>query len=275
MNSPKLACCNFLPEVDELKEFALQYGFAGIDWSFNQENLPQSPAEESALVKTISSLRPLEVRYHCAFKKIDRGDLDEGNCEGAMSIFRRVCRLVSKLQGHFLTIHVGLGRDTTLDLSWSRTIERLAALVGYGNEMGVRLCLENLAWGWTSRPELFEKLIRKSGCWATIDLGHALVSPSILTQQYRIKDFVLPHAERIVNGHVYHEEKDHQHLPPGKLEDLHDRLRMLHQLPWCDWWVLELKEERSLLKTLEVVQEFLRQGCKNLYPDLTGSAIEI
>jgi len=78
-----------------------------------------------------------------------------------------------------------------------------------------------------------------------------------------------------VNGHVYHEEKDHQHLPPGNLEDLQDRLRMLHELPWCDWWVLELKEEQPLLKTLEVVQEFLRLECKNGYRDLTGSTIEL
>jgi len=275
MNSPKLACCNFIPQVGELKEFALQHRFVGIDWSFNQENLPQNPAEESALVKTISSLHPLEVRYHCAFKKIDLGDIDEVISEDAMSIFRRVCRLVSKLGGRFLTIHVGLGRDTTIDLSWNRTIKRLAALVSYGKGMGVRLCLENLAWGWTSRPELFEKLIRKSGCWATVDMGHALVSPSILTQQYRVKDFVVPHAERILNVHVYHEENGNHHLPPRKLEDLQDRLRMLLELPWCDWWVLELKEEQPLLKTLEVVQEFLRLECKNGYTNLTGSTIKL
>jgi sugar phosphate isomerase/epimerase len=275
MRNPKLACCNFIPEVNELKEFAHRHGFAGIDWSFNQENLPQSPSEETALVKTISTLRPLEVRYHCAFKKIDLGDLDEGNSKEAISIFQRICRLVSKLDGRFLTIHVGLGRETTLDLSWNRTIERLVDLVHHGNKMGVRLCLENLAWGWTSRPELFEKLIRKSGCWATIDLGHALVSPSILTQQYRVKDFVLPHAEKILNGHIYHEEKDDYHLPPEKLEDLQDRLRMLLELPWCDWWVLELKEEQPLLKTLEIVQGFLWRECASVPRNLTGSTIEI
>ena len=268
MQSPKLACCNFISEAEPLKAFALEHGFTSIDWSFMQETLPQSPAEESALVKTISSLRPLEVRYHCACKKIDLGDLDEGNCEDAMSIFRRVCRLVSKLEGHFLTIHVGLGRDTTIDLSWNRTIDRLADLVRYANGMGVRLCLENLAWGWTSRPELFEKLIRKTGCWATIDLGHALVSPSILTQHYRVKDFVIPQVERILNAHIYHEEKDERHLAPEKLEDLEDRLRMILQLPWCDWWVLELREEEPLLQTLEIVNKFLRhelnQGSSNL-----------
>ena len=259
MNSPKLACCNFIPEVGELKEFALKHGFVGIDWSFSQTNFPQTPAEESALVKSISSLHPLEVRYHCAFKKIDLGDVEEENSKDATNIFRRVCRLVAKLGGRYITIHVGLGRDSTIDLSWDRTIERLADLVRYGYSMGVRLCLENLAWGWTSRPELFEKLIRKSGCWATIDLGHAFISPSVLSQQYRVKDFMVPHPEQIVNAHIYHKENHEHHLPPAKLEDLDERLDMLCQLPWCDWWVLELRHEKPLLQTLDLVNEFLRR----------------
>ena len=123
MNLPKLACCNFIPEANELKEFALGCGFTGIDWNFNLENLPRSPAEESSLVRTIFSLNPLEVRYHCGFKMTDLGDVDAESAEDAMNVFRRVCLLVSKLGGRFLTIHVGLGRDTTSDLSWQRTIQ--------------------------------------------------------------------------------------------------------------------------------------------------------
>ena len=54
----------------------------------------------------------------------------------------------------------------------------------------------------------------------------------------------LPHAERILNGHVYHKENGNHHLPPGKSADLQDRLRLLLDLPWRDWWVLELREEQ-------------------------------
>jgi sugar phosphate isomerase/epimerase len=259
MNRPKLACCNFIPETDQLREFALDHGFEGIDWTFTLENLPRNPAEESALVKTISKLNPLETLYHCAFKRVDLGDLDPEGAKYAIDVFHRVCRLVSKLQGRFLTLHVGLGRDTTIDLLWDETIERLAQVVRFANEMGVRLCLENLAWGWTSRPELFEKLIRKSGCSVTIDIGHARVSPSVVSQQYRVKDFVVPHAERVLNAHVYHEENEEHHMPPERVIDLEDRLCMLAELPRCDWWVLELREEQPLLKSLSIVSEFFQQ----------------
>ena len=276
-NPPNLACCNFMSDTKLLREFALEHGFGGIDWTFTLENVPRSPSEESHLVSTIATFEPLEVRYHCAFKMIDLGDIDGDSAEYAMGIFRRMCCLVAKLGGRFLTIHVGLGRDTTLELCWDDTIARLADLVRYSYGMGVRLCLENLAWGWTSRPELFEKLIRKSGCWATIDIGHAHVSASVVSQQYQVNDFIAPHAERILNAHVYHEEQSGKHRPPGKLKELEDRLQMLSQLPRCDWWVLELREEEALLKSLSIVSEFFQQqfsdneDCKKDHESMTRS----
>ena len=213
--------------------------------------------QESLAAKTIAGLHPLEVRYHCAFNKTDLGDVDSEKADEALKIFRRVCLLVSQLKGQFLTIHVGLGLDSTHNLSWNRTIERLAELVRFANNLGVRLCLENLAWGWTSRPELFEKLIRKSGCWATLDIGHGRVSPSVRSQQYALQDFATPHAERFYNAHIYHEEKGGAHLPPLAVEDLQERLCLLQRLPSCEWWVLELREKRALLDTLRIVRQFL------------------
>lgn len=259
MDRPKLACCNFISDVEALREFALNHKFDGIDWSFNRENLPQNPAEESALVRTITRLQPLEVHYHCAFNRTDFGDVDAERAKDAMIVFRRVCRLVSKLRGKFLTIHVGLGRNSTNNLSWNRTIDGLAELVRFANGMGVRLCLENLAWGWTSRPELFEKLIRKSGAWATLDIGHARVSPYVMTQHYALEDFVVPQPERFLNAHIYHEETGNQHLPARKMAEIKDRLELLTELDSCDWWVLELREKRALLETLAVVREFLQE----------------
>jgi sugar phosphate isomerase/epimerase len=258
INIPKLACCNFISDVKQLKQFALDHGFSGVDWTFTLEDFPQSSTEESELVKTISTLYPLEIRYHCSFRSVDLGDADEGEAQKALDLFGRACILVSKLQGHYLTIHVGLGRDSTNHLVWEKTVETLAGLVRFANDFGIRICLENLAWGWTSRPHLFEKLVRNSGCWATIDIGHARVSPSIETQHYELEDFVDPHRERCLNAHIYHEENRDCHVPPKSAEDLRARLQMLRRLPACDWWVLELREEKDLLDTLRVVDEFLK-----------------
>lgn len=240
-----------------MKTFARRHGFAGVEWSFTAETLPNSLREESELEAVIRRLDPLEVRYHGALNQTDLGDTDPDAAEKAFTLYRRICRIVAELQGRVLTIHVGLGRNSTLGMSWKKTLSGLAELVRFADQLGVRLCLENLAWGWTSRPELFEKLLRKSGVWGTFDIGHARVSPSIRSHHFQLEDFVSPHPERILNAHIYHQENEKGHLPPRDRMDLAERLKLLQTLPCCEWWVLELREEQALLQTLRVVREFL------------------
>lgn len=256
MAVPKLALCNFISDVERLKQTALMHGFAGVDWTFKVEDLPSSEAEEQDLRHRIQSLRPLDVRYHCAFSGIDLGDESRERAESAVAIFEKACRTVAGLNGRYMTIHLGLGRLDYEDLSWDRSVRRLANLVAYGKGLGVCVCLENLASGWSSRPELFEKLVRKSNAAVTLDIGHARMSPSVQSRRFDIEDLVTPHHRKIFNAHIYHEERDDRHTAPQSLADLEDRLHLLTCLP-CDWWVLELREEEALLETLRVVREFL------------------
>jgi sugar phosphate isomerase/epimerase len=261
MNKPRLAICNFISDVDRLRETALNHGFSGVDWTLMQEDLPTNDVDESRLLRRISRLQPLEVRYHCAFKGMDLGDGDRNRAREAVEIFRKACRLVSKLDGRFMTIHIGLGRESYDDMVWEQSVNSLGELVCFAAGLGVHVCLENLASGWSSRPELFEKLIRMSGAGVTLDIGHARMSPSVQSQLYAFEDFVSPHHHSVINAHVYHEEMDDGHVPPGSLEDIRERLELLSALS-CNWWVLELREEKALLATLEVVRGFL-SACRH------------
>jgi sugar phosphate isomerase/epimerase len=256
MKRTKLAMCNYITDVEVLKKKAILNGFEGIDWSFTLQDLPENESEVERLIERISKLKPLEVRYHCAFNGLDLGDTGVDKGDRAIRIFRRACGVVSRLEGRFMTIHLGLGRESFGDLSWDRSVEALADLVSYARGLGVCICLENLASGWSSRPELFEKLVRKSNAGVTLDIGHARVSPSVQSQHYTVEDFITPHHERVFNAHIYHEENENGHRPPEKLEDVIDRLNLLSSLP-CDWWVLELREEGPLLSTLKFVRDFL------------------
>ncbi len=254
---PRLAMCNLFSDAEKLRDFALKHGFSGIDWSFDVRSLPDTPAEESKWVKRLSILGPLEIRYHCPFYRIDLGHRDPWEAKVAEAIFRRIICLVSKVRGKYLTMHVGLGRDSTEPLSWDRTIENLRSLVQHGANHGIKICLENLSWGWTSRPHLFEKLIRKSGAGTTFDIGHAHACESIKTRQYAVEDFVIPHADRVFNAHVYHTELPNRgHMPPDRLEDVEDRLALVEDVG-CRWWVLEVWEVGALLQTKKIVDEYL------------------
>lgn len=257
IGGPKLACTNWCQDVINLKSFALDCGFHGIDWTLRPEDLPTNRSEEARFVSAMARLAPLEIRYHLFFLGHELGDLDAEKARSAMRTFSSAVDLISAVSGRYATVHVGLGRDSMEGISWDRTITHLREVAAKARQQGIRLCLENLARGWTSRPHLYEKLIRKSNCWGTLDIGHAHVCDSILSQAYEVEDFAAPHPGKILSAHIYHEETAAGHIPPRHYSDLEDRLLLLRRLPLCDWWVLELREEGALLQTLDCVNEFL------------------
>jgi sugar phosphate isomerase/epimerase len=255
--TPKLAMCNIFSDVSKLRDFALDHGFSGIDWSFDMATLPEGAEEETAWSKGISVLAPLEVRYHCPFYRIDLGHEDPSKAKTAETTFCQIIQLVSSVKGEYLTIHIGLGRDSTEPLSWEATTDNLARVVQFGASHGVKVCLENLILGWTSRPDLFEKLVRRSGAGVTFDIGHAHASESIFSHHYDIEDFVTPHADLVSNAHVYHTEvAGLGHMPPEGIEEIQGRLDLLLNIG-CRWWVLEVREADSLLEMKKMIDEYL------------------
>ena len=257
---PQLTVCNIFEEPSMVRDFALAHGFQGIDWSFDLKTLPRTPLEESRWAREQSRLAPLEVRYHCPFFQIDLGHDDPEHAKEADRIFRGIIRLVSRAGGKFLSIHIGLGHNSTEPLSWETTIANLQRLVRFGADHQIKVCLENLAWGWTSKPNLFEKLIRLSGAGITFDIGHAWVCQSVQSLQYAVEDFVTPHAGRVFNAHVYHEEIPGEgHLPPKCIEDIEARLALLTDIG-CRWWVIEIKEPEPLLNTKKMIDAYLDGG---------------
>jgi sugar phosphate isomerase/epimerase len=257
---PQLAVCNIFKDAVRLRDFAVSHDFEGIDWSFDLNGLPRTPLEESGWAREQARLAPLEVRYHCPFFQIDLGHDDPDQARMAGDIFRGIIRMVSRAGGKFLSIHIGLGHDSTEPLSWETTITNLRNLVRFGADHQVRICLENLAWGWTSKPNLFEKLIRLSGAGVTLDIGHARVCEAVQSQQYAVEDFVTPHPDRVVNAHVYHEEiPGLGHMPPERIEDIEDRLTLLSSVG-CQWWAVEIKEPDPLLTTKKIIEGYLTRS---------------
>ncbi|MGD9212855.1 MAG: TIM barrel protein, partial [Desulfobacteraceae bacterium] len=246
-----------IEDVDELNDFAMTHKFGGIDWSFDLTRLPSTPSEASVWLKNFQKLSHLKIRYHCPFNKVDIGHRDVDLAERAVKIFQRVIRLVAKAQGRYVTLHIGLGHDTTHFFSWDTTVINLTRLVRYGAERGVKLCLENLAWGWTSKPNLFEKLIRKSGAGITFDIGHAHACESVYSLHYDAKDFVTPHDENVYNAHIYHTEIPViGHVPPQHVNDIRSRLDLLMDIG-CRFWTLEIREKEGLIQTKNVIDDYL------------------
>ena len=255
---PKIALRNIFSDLDALKQFSLDNGFTGIDWNIEIDSMPDTPAAETRWIHRLAKLSPLEMRYHCPFKKIDIGHENPEHVKAALALFHRIIRLIAKADGKCLTIHVGLGHDTTRILSWNATIDNLRQLVQRGFEYGIKICLENLAWGWTSKPNLFEKLIRKSGAGVTFDIGHAHACEVINSQYYTAEDFVTPHPDRVLNAHIYHTEiPGTGQIHPDRIQDIEKRLDILQNTA-CNWWVIELGDVEKILQTKQLLDDYLK-----------------
>jgi sugar phosphate isomerase/epimerase len=155
-----------------------------------------------------------------------------------------------------LTVHVGLNRPE-LAVSRDRGVRALRRLVETAGACRAVVCLENLTMGWSSRPKEFTDLVREAGCRVTFDIGHAVSTGHGNVTMRTVGEYVAGHKERVRNAHVYHRETAEGHHAPMNIEDVAARLRLLLDLPLCDWWVLELRDEAALLKTLGVVRGFL------------------
>lgn len=255
---PKLACPNLFPDARLVREFALEHGFDGVDWTFSAADFADGLGDEERVRAIAAALHPLEVRGHLFFPKKDIGHSDAGERAQARQLFRRAFRVVSELRPQLITVHVGLGWDSKSELSWFHTSAGLRELVHLGRRLGMAVCVENLPYGWTSSPEVFQALIAQTQSFATLDIGHVHAAALRTGVHRAAEDFVIQQPERVLSAHVYHDERAScGHVPPASPADIEDRLELMLRLPWCDWWVLELREERALLQTLGVVREIL------------------
>jgi hypothetical protein len=55
VNRPQIACCNFFVDVRELRPFALDHGFDGVDWTFTNPDFPLTPAAETELIQAVQA----------------------------------------------------------------------------------------------------------------------------------------------------------------------------------------------------------------------------
>ena len=93
-----------------------------------------------------------------------------------------------------------------------------------------------------------------------------MYSHAALSQQYDIEDFITPHADRIINAHVYHREyPEGGHVPPESPADIEERLSLLLDTG-CDWWVVEIREPNALLKTKKVIEVYLSRRYPETLP---------
>ena len=243
-------------DAARLADFAYKFGFAGIEWSIELH------ASDIDLLKQIDLLKDFQVRFHMRWPGIEFAYADN-RAKMAMDLYRNKLELLAIMGGEYATIHLGLGRIDSKELDWRKAIDNLTKLVAFGNELGIKVCLENIIANWTGKPELFRQITRQTGAGITLDIGHLYVCQMNKPEENIYEQFTKANRDNIFGAHIYHTEIPGGHLPPDNLLQIEKRLALLDLLPCCNWWVIELTKPAEILKTRKICQQFLALSAKN------------
>ena len=252
---PHIAIGNiFDQDADRLIDFAHRNGFAGVDWSIEQNQ------SEKEFISRMEKLRSLEVRFHYACHGVEIAYADE-RADISTNVLTHTIERIAMAGGKHITVHIGFGPISEKEINFNRAVDNLTTLVQRGAECGVCVSLENLTKHWTSDPTLFTKIIQQSGAGVTFDIGHAHVCNSLHPNGNIYENYILPNQGKIMNAHIYHTElKGSGHVAPESLEDIHDRLEILRRAESCKWWVIELKDIKDILHTRDLLNRYFESS---------------
>jgi sugar phosphate isomerase/epimerase len=240
------------PEV--VLGYALEHGYAGVEWYLDQRRLPISPEARSRLFRTMRAAG-LGIRFHAPAADVELGHRDPSIADASLHYLMMYIGFLAEVSPTTLTVHVG-SRSIAMELlSWETTLEHLRRVAAAGREHRVTVCLENLKRGWTSDPSRLLAMAEAADSAITLDLGHASASPFV-RDGGTLEAFADAVMARIANVHVYAlETPDGRHQP---LERLDGHGPALERLLAHDrhTWVLELSNPDDLAATRRTVERY-------------------
>jgi sugar phosphate isomerase/epimerase len=171
-----------------------------------------------------------------------------------MQIHRAALEAMHDLGEQIITFHVGLNPKVPLD--HDRVVKNLTHLVEYGNHLGITVCLENLRRGPTSHPATLLDWARQSGAMITLDIGHATSNQYVQRGEFTAHEFVQMVADRLLEAHMYEREED-RHYAPHDMSVLGPIVDALLETR-CTWWTIELNAFDDILRTRNLLIEYLQ-----------------
>lgn len=264
LNLPRLAISNqAFDSAAAVLDFCRAHSCDAVEYTFCRSAREIEKVREEITGIELLLQSGLQVRYHLAFSSMELGHPDPLSAKVAGE-FHGVCLdLVAALGGKYITLHVGLDAAVLRQLDYAAAMANLADLVALGEKLGVTVCLENLRRGRSGDPLGYRALLDASGALATLDIGHALAQEDATGIAGYALEFIECCKERICGAHVYEIEKVHErtgigwHKAPQDLELLRPVLDKLITCPNCQWWLVELTDQREVAETLGLLRGYL------------------
>lgn len=251
-------------------KYAKSFGYRGIDWYLEFYRISSWKGSRDKFFNAIRDSKLL-YSFHAPVNDAQIAIKDQIYSKVAFDYLKMYIDFLGEVSPANLTIHIG-SRDIPLeDLSWDNAMDSLKRLVEHGHSKNVRICVENLAYGWTSNPELLMQIAESTDTYITFDIGHTTGGPWVRENNGTSLEFLDIIASRVLNAHVYEYENDRgEHEVPvddSKISPVLDRLSDIG----CNWWVLELSTYKDTEDTLTVIKKYLesrkiREAYESDYP---------
>jgi sugar phosphate isomerase/epimerase len=242
-------------------DYAQRHGYAGVEWNLEHWRLFVARERRRALGERLSAAAPL-CSVHAPYTDWEIGHRDPDFAAASLRLLAEYVDFAADLGAHHVNVHVaayGLGPE---ELSWEMLVRNLAALLEHGARRGVPVTVENLRRGLTADPERLAALLRATGAPLTFDHGHAHGSDWVRGGRGSVTDVLAAIPTPVLACHLYLTEADDSHFPPQDAPEMEDALAEL-RARGCDFWVLELAEQRALEQTRRVVDAWLAGGAES------------
>jgi sugar phosphate isomerase/epimerase len=228
--------------------WAAEHGFA-LEYSPNPDSLDSLARHLDPFLRV-----GVAVRYHAFFPGYEIGHPEPGAAQEALDLHLRALEAMQARGEQVLTVHIGLHREHPVDPD--RAVQNLTTLVERGQTMGITVCLENLRRGPTSNPRTVVAWAEAARAMLTLDAGHMLSCQQVQSGAFAVHEFIDLFAHRLVEVHMYEEERD-RHYPPRDMTILGPIVDRLLTTP-CTWWTIELDDCAEVLATRALLLHYLR-----------------
>ncbi len=239
----------------ECIRYARENGYQGIEWYLDYYRLP---VWKGLRDKFFTFLRESELQhsFHAPTSDVELALKDRTYSTVALNYLRMYIDFLAELAPVTFTIHIGARRIPVEELSWEHAMDHLKRLTEHGYSHKVKVCLENLAGGWTGDPETLMEMVTSSGAGITFDIGHIRGGKWVREGHGTALEFLNVIASKVLNAHVYEYENERgEHLVPGRDTQIFPLLERLSEMG-CHRWVLELNTYKETEETRRVVKEY-------------------
>lgn len=234
--------------IDDIIQIAKRNIDRAVEWDLNF--IPYCLNEKRIdFIKKEIEQSSLSMRYHLPYSYIEIAHEDKGIREFSISVLKRNLDFINILDGDTAIVHMGNNGICYEE----KGLESLDIISRYASKLGIKICVENLISGLTTKVGFLQKCLEIENIYFCLDVGHANYIAK------RDEAFLL-NIEKLLpfvqHSHIYHiEDEKFNHLAFTKdtirNDTLIKRLITFNSKVWMTMELENIVDQNNQIKILE------------------------